>query len=98
MLPVDPSPTNAVITVSETTLNEDAFVEPKVIEELHRRCVPLIVTIVPEEPKSGENDVNVGTGGGGTKLKSWYLISVSFFDPLVTIKVMVSLVLELSCL
>ena len=58
-----PAGADVVISVSETTVNEDTSVVPNFTDVASVRLVPLIVTAVPAAPDVGVNDPTVGIGG-----------------------------------
>lgn len=59
-LPLDPTPTVAVMFVGEFTKKEDAEVPPNVTLVVLSKFTPVILTVVPATPKVGVNEVMIG--------------------------------------
>jgi len=62
-LPEVPDATIAVILIELLTINEDAFVPPKLTAVTSVKLVPVMVTLVPLPPIVGVKDVMVGGAG-----------------------------------
>ena len=58
--PEAPLPTFAVIVVKETTVKDEAATPPKLTVFAPSKFVPVIVTIAPEMPLVGVQEVTVG--------------------------------------
>ena len=61
MLPDAPEPTTAIITVSFTTVKDGAPAPPKDTESAPVKNLPLIVTVSPIEPVTGEKEYISGS-------------------------------------
>ena len=64
MVPVDPAPTTAVISVDVVTENVEAAVPPKLTAVAPVKMVPVMVTVVPVPADVGVKEVMVGAGTG----------------------------------